>query len=84
MAIYPGKARPEYEVPVFLFPRPCSISVSCAGPQKIEGDLPDYPGFEKDVYNTVTGYFHGQKEPLLTFSMFEVFTNVFGTHTLFS
>ena len=45
---------------------------------KVEGDLPDYPGFEKDVYNTVTGYFQGLKEPLLTYSMYEVFTNVFG------
>ena len=44
----------------------------------MEGDLPDYPGFEKDVYNTVTGYFQGLKEPLLTYSMYEVFTNVFG------
>ena len=45
---------------------------------KVEGDLPDYPGFEKDVYNTVTGYFQGLKESLLTYSMYEVFTNVFG------
>ena len=45
---------------------------------KVEGNLPDYPAFEKDVYNTVTGYFQGLKEPLLTYSMYEVFTNVFG------
>ena len=49
---------------------------------KVEGDLPDYPGFEKDVYNTVTGYFQGLKEPLLTYSMYEVFTNVFGENIL--
>ena len=51
---------------------------------KVEGDLPDYPGFEKDVYNTVTGYFQGLKEPLLTYSMYEVFTNVFGKNIFLS
>lgn len=49
-----------------------------SGPDKVEENLPDYPGFERDVFKVVKDYFEGLDEPLLTFSMYEVFTNVFG------
>ena len=53
-------------------------SIDFAGPNKVEDNLPDYPGFERDVFKVVKDYFEGLAEPLLTFSMYEVFTNVFG------
>ncbi|XP_064605126.1 DEP domain-containing protein 1B-like isoform X2 [Liolophura sinensis] len=46
-------------------------------PNKIDSLLPQYPGFEKDVFRVVCEYFQGLREPLLTFDMYEVITNVF-------
>ena len=48
------------------------------GPETVDGHLPDYPGFQKDVFNVVKEYFDSPVEPLLTFSMYEAFTNVVG------
>ncbi|XP_052775128.1 DEP domain-containing protein 1A-like isoform X5 [Mya arenaria] len=47
-------------------------------PDKTDDNLPNYPGFEKDVYRVVKDYFCGLREPLMTFNMYEVITNVFG------
>lgn len=47
------------------------------GPEKFDDKLPSYPGFEKDVFRVVKDYFYAQQEPLLTYDLFEVITNVF-------
>ncbi|XP_046560281.1 DEP domain-containing protein 1A-like isoform X2 [Haliotis rubra] len=46
-------------------------------PEKVDDNLPSYPGFEKDVFGVVKDYFCGLAEPLMTFEMYEVITNVF-------
>ncbi|KAL5015876.1 hypothetical protein ScPMuIL_005465 [Solemya velum] len=46
-------------------------------PEKFDDKLPSYPGFEKDVFRVVKDYFYAQQEPLLTYDLFEVITNIF-------
>ncbi|KAK6179734.1 hypothetical protein SNE40_012028 [Patella caerulea] len=46
-------------------------------PEKVEENLPNYPGFEKDVFGVVKDYFTNLEEPLMTYDMYEVITNVF-------
>ncbi|XP_053393922.1 DEP domain-containing protein 1B-like isoform X2 [Mercenaria mercenaria] len=46
-------------------------------PDKIDENLPNYPGFEKDVFRVVKDYFCELPEPLMTYNMYEVITNVF-------
>ncbi|XP_025111005.1 DEP domain-containing protein 1B-like isoform X3 [Pomacea canaliculata] len=46
-------------------------------PEKVEGDLPSYPGFEKDVFGVVRDYFLGLPEPLISYNLYDVITNVF-------
>ena len=41
---------------------------------------PSYPGFERDVFKTVSGYFCSLSEPLLTFQYYELFVNVLGMY----
>ena len=48
------------------------------GPDKIDENLPSYPGFEKDVFRVVKDYFCGLSTPLMTYEMYEVITNIFG------
>ena len=57
--------------------------LSCLGPDKTDENLPNYPGFEKDVFRVVKDYFCGLKEPLMTYNMYEVITNVFGEFFIF-
>lgn len=45
-------------------------------------DQPSYPGFERDVFRTVSDYFHSLAQPLLTFQYYELFVNVLGTFGL--
>ena len=52
--------------------------MSISGPEKVDDNLPSYPGFEKDVFRVVKDYFCGLTEPLMTFEMYEVIINVFG------
>ena len=56
----------------------CNNVLDNLGPDKVEDNLPDYPGFEQDVFKVIKDYFQSLAEPLLTFTMYEVFTNVFG------
>lgn len=51
------------------------------GPDKIDENLPNYPGFEKDVFRVVKDYFCELPKPLMTYNMYEVITNVFGKYT---
>uniref|UniRef100_A0A8C9VVW1 DEP domain-containing protein 1B n=1 Tax=Scleropages formosus TaxID=113540 RepID=A0A8C9VVW1_SCLFO len=39
---------------------------------------PSYPGFERDVFKTVSDYFVNLPKPLLTYEYYEVFVNVLG------
>ncbi|XP_062854484.1 DEP domain-containing protein 1A [Trichomycterus rosablanca] len=39
-------------------------------------DQPSYPGFERDVFKSVSDYFHSLPEPMLTFQYYELFVNV--------
>ena len=59
------------------------ILVSLVGPDKIDENLPSYPGFEKDVFRVVKDYFCGLSTPLMTFEMYEVITNIFGMYSSF-
>ncbi|GAA6106171.1 DEP domain-containing protein 1A isoform X1 [Tachysurus ichikawai] len=39
-------------------------------------DQPSYPGFERDVFKSVSDYFHCLPQPMLTFQYYELFVNV--------
>ncbi|KAM9476330.1 DEP domain-containing protein 1A isoform 2-T2 [Clarias gariepinus] len=41
-------------------------------------DQPSYPGFERDVFKSVSDYFHSLPQPMLTFQYYELFVNVLG------
>ncbi|CAG5124142.1 unnamed protein product [Candidula unifasciata] len=46
-------------------------------PEPPEPGLPNYPGFEKDVFGVVKDYFLGQDQPLIPYSLYDTVTNVF-------
>lgn len=61
----------------------CSVktdSCNCifSGPEPPEPGLPNYPGFEKDVFGVVKDYFLSQEQPLVPYSLYDIVTNVFG------
>ncbi|KAJ8277785.1 hypothetical protein GJAV_G00079860 [Gymnothorax javanicus] len=43
---------------------------------KYDSNQPSYPGFERDVFKTVSDYFLGLPQPLLTFQYYELFVNI--------
>ncbi|KAL1022411.1 hypothetical protein UPYG_G00026640 [Umbra pygmaea] len=43
---------------------------------KYDSSQPSYPGFERDVFKTVSDYFYSLPQPLLTFEYYELFVNV--------
>ncbi|KAI4902158.1 hypothetical protein NFI96_030354, partial [Prochilodus magdalenae] len=43
---------------------------------KYDSSQPSYPGFERDVFKTVSDYFYSLPQPLLTFQYYELFVNV--------
>ncbi|XP_056115509.1 DEP domain-containing protein 1A isoform X2 [Rhinichthys klamathensis goyatoka] len=43
---------------------------------KYDSNQSSYPGFERDVFKTVSGYFYGLSQPLLTFQYYELFVNI--------
>uniref|UniRef100_A0A3P8Y8F7 DEP domain-containing protein n=1 Tax=Esox lucius TaxID=8010 RepID=A0A3P8Y8F7_ESOLU len=43
---------------------------------KYDSSHPSYPGFERDVFKTVSDYFYSLPQPLLTFQYYELFVNV--------
>uniref|UniRef100_A0A3P8ZZA7 Rho-GAP domain-containing protein n=1 Tax=Esox lucius TaxID=8010 RepID=A0A3P8ZZA7_ESOLU len=45
---------------------------------KYDSSHPSYPGFERDVFKTVSDYFYSLPQPLLTFQYYELFVNVLG------
>lgn len=46
-------------------------------------DQPSYPGFERDVFKSVSDYFHSLPQPLLTFQYYELFVNVLGMYEIY-
>lgn len=47
---------------------------------KYDTEQPSYPGFERDVFKTVSDYFYCLPQPLLTYELYELFINVLGTY----
>ncbi|KAM7387712.1 hypothetical protein PAMP_023933 [Pampus punctatissimus] len=43
---------------------------------KYDSAQPSYPGFERDVFKTVSDYFYSLPQPLLTYELYELFINV--------
>ncbi|XP_026871852.2 DEP domain-containing protein 1A [Electrophorus electricus] len=43
---------------------------------KFDSTQPSYPGFERDVFRTVSDYFCSLPQPLLTFQYYELFVNI--------
>uniref|UniRef100_A0A8C1RR64 DEP domain containing 1a n=1 Tax=Cyprinus carpio TaxID=7962 RepID=A0A8C1RR64_CYPCA len=43
---------------------------------KYDSNQPSYPGFERDVFKTVSEYFYGLSQPLLTYQFYELFVNI--------
>lgn len=55
---------------LFLFPGP-----------KYDSEQPSYPGFERDVFKTVSDYFYSLPQPVLTYELYELFINVLGMYS---
>ncbi|XP_013882536.1 DEP domain-containing protein 1A isoform X2 [Austrofundulus limnaeus] len=55
-----------------------SAMKSLANWPKYDSDQPSYPGFERDVFKTVSDYFYSLPRPLLTYELYELFINVLG------
>uniref|UniRef100_A0A3Q3VMG8 DEP domain-containing protein n=1 Tax=Mola mola TaxID=94237 RepID=A0A3Q3VMG8_MOLML len=49
---------------------------SLANWPKYDNEQPSYPGFERDVFKTVSDYFYSLPQPLLTYELYELFINV--------
>ncbi|XP_053718825.1 DEP domain-containing protein 1A isoform X6 [Synchiropus splendidus] len=58
-----------------------SAMKSLANWPKFDSEQPSYPGFERDVFRTVSDYFYSLPWPLLTFELYELFINVLGRST---
>lgn len=54
---------------------------SFLGP-KYDNEQPSYPGFERDVFKTVSDHFYSLPQPLLTYELYELFINVLGRYHL--
>uniref|UniRef100_A0A3Q1FLK3 DEP domain containing 1a n=1 Tax=Acanthochromis polyacanthus TaxID=80966 RepID=A0A3Q1FLK3_9TELE len=55
-----------------------SAMKSLANWPKYDTAQPSYPGFERDVFKTVSDYFYSLPQPLLTYELYELFINVLG------
>uniref|UniRef100_A0A672I0D5 DEP domain containing 1a n=1 Tax=Salarias fasciatus TaxID=181472 RepID=A0A672I0D5_SALFA len=55
-----------------------SAMKSLANWPKYDSAQPSYPGFERDVFRTVSDYFYSLPQPLLTYELYELFINVLG------
>lgn len=58
------------------FQATCSLFL---GP-KYDSAQPSYPGFERDVFKTVSDYFYSLLAPVLTYELYELFINVLGRY----
>ncbi|XP_029284667.1 DEP domain-containing protein 1A isoform X3 [Cottoperca gobio] len=55
-----------------------SAMKSLANWPKYDSAQPSYPGFERDVFKTVSDYFYSLPQPVLTYELYELFINVLG------
>ncbi|XP_077390750.1 DEP domain-containing protein 1A isoform X2 [Festucalex cinctus] len=55
-----------------------SAMKSLANWPKYDSAQASYPGFERDVFKTVSDYFYSLPQPLLTYELYELFINVLG------
>ncbi|XP_034736563.1 DEP domain-containing protein 1A isoform X2 [Etheostoma cragini] len=55
-----------------------SAMKSLANWPKYDNAQPSYPGFERDVFKTVSDYFYSLPQPVLTYELYELFINVLG------
>ncbi|XP_042340115.1 DEP domain-containing protein 1A isoform X2 [Plectropomus leopardus] len=55
-----------------------SAMKSLANWPKYDSTQPSYPGFERDVFKTVSDYFYSLPQPVLTYELYELFINVLG------
>lgn len=55
-----------------------SAMKSLANWPKYDSAQPSYPGFERDVFKTVSDHFYSLPQPLLTYQLYELFINVLG------
>ncbi|XP_049581239.1 DEP domain-containing protein 1A isoform X5 [Syngnathus scovelli] len=55
-----------------------SAMKSLANWPKYDSAQSSYPGFERDVFKTVSDYFYSLPRPLLTYELYELFINVLG------
>ncbi|XP_077390749.1 DEP domain-containing protein 1A isoform X1 [Festucalex cinctus] len=53
-----------------------SAMKSLANWPKYDSAQASYPGFERDVFKTVSDYFYSLPQPLLTYELYELFINV--------
>ncbi|XP_043985715.1 DEP domain-containing protein 1A isoform X3 [Gambusia affinis] len=53
-----------------------SAMKSLANWPKYDSEQPSYPGFQRDVFKTVSDYFYSLPQPLLTYELYELFINV--------
>uniref|UniRef100_A0A8C3A090 DEP domain containing 1a n=1 Tax=Cyclopterus lumpus TaxID=8103 RepID=A0A8C3A090_CYCLU len=53
-----------------------SAMKSLANWPKYDSAQPSYPGFERDVFKTVSDYFYSLSAPVLTYELYELFINV--------
>lgn len=53
-----------------------SAMKSLANWPKYDSGLVSYPGFERDVFKTVSDYFYSLSQPLLTYQLYELFINI--------
>ncbi|XP_034035337.1 DEP domain-containing protein 1A [Thalassophryne amazonica] len=53
-----------------------SAMKSLANWPKYDAAQQSYPGFERDVFKTVSDYFYSLPQPLLTYKLYELFINV--------
>ncbi|GLD49537.1 DEP domain-containing protein 1A isoform X2 [Lates japonicus] len=58
-----------------------SAMKSLANWPKYDSAQPSYPGFERDVFKTVSDYFYSLPQPLLTYELYELFINVLAPTT---
>ncbi|XP_029284666.1 DEP domain-containing protein 1A isoform X2 [Cottoperca gobio] len=58
-----------------------SAMKSLANWPKYDSAQPSYPGFERDVFKTVSDYFYSLPQPVLTYELYELFINVLAPTT---
>ncbi|XP_077973664.1 DEP domain-containing protein 1A-like [Styela clava] len=64
----------EHEMPYWVI---SAMQCLATWPNSESSGLPNYPGFERDIFSAVCGYFQALSEPLLTYNLYQLFITVF-------